>query len=600
MKHLLSVILVVLAVLGAVVTGCDGTRRYDSRLTAADSLMRVNPDSALALVEAVCRDSLTDDGDHAYRDLLLTQARYRCYITATSDSDINRALAWYRAHPSEREKLTRAYIYKGAVMEELNHPDSAMLYYKTAEATAAPDDYFNLGYSNLRIGELYQSSYYCNDSAVVSRMKKATRFFAEATDTIMMINAIGMQGLFDNVMGRDSAIYYLEKAISFGKQHNAKNRFYFQSKLAGTYFYEKNYVKSKDLALDIMVNGKDDCTEHTFYYYAARSYIKLNLIDSALRIKAMIPAPTNAVDSMNHHLLLAELAQAAGDYRGYATHSREAHMIEERIIKSSVENSLPSTELDFDAQQRETKLKENHQFNIILLICGFLLLVALIIIVAVFVLRRMNRNYSEKLDRTQKDLKELIDETERQNLAIASEREEHKLLLDKKNHELDRIIKRNNELESMQTDISERVSTIVQCRNKSLKELYQGIRVKSGVNGSKRVMPLVGLIKDFNEKKKILQTTPKESFWNNLKLSVDGEYNGIASYVENHYPELSLRDQHLFLLICAGFSNQIIRICMDYSSDVTVSNNKKRLAKKMGLDLKFDEFIQSFANKKNR
>ena len=29
-------------------------------------------------------------------------------------------------------------------MEELGHPDSAMHYYKTAEATAAPDDYYNL------------------------------------------------------------------------------------------------------------------------------------------------------------------------------------------------------------------------------------------------------------------------------------------------------------------------------------------------------------------------------------------------------------------------------------------------------------------------
>ena len=133
-------------VLGATVTGCGGAHRYDSRLTAADSLMRSNPDSALALVEGVSHDSLIREGDRAYRDLLLTQARYRCYITATSDSAINRALAYYRAHPSEREKLTRAYIYKGAVMEELNHPDSAMLYYKHAEAVADPSDYFNLGY----------------------------------------------------------------------------------------------------------------------------------------------------------------------------------------------------------------------------------------------------------------------------------------------------------------------------------------------------------------------------------------------------------------------------------------------------------------------
>lgn len=44
-----------LAVLVAVVTGCDGTPRYDSRLAAADSLMRDAPDSALAIVETIDR-----------------------------------------------------------------------------------------------------------------------------------------------------------------------------------------------------------------------------------------------------------------------------------------------------------------------------------------------------------------------------------------------------------------------------------------------------------------------------------------------------------------------------------------------------------------
>ena len=156
MKRLPLVILVVGVLLAAVAAGCGRTARYDSRLTAADSLMRDRADSTLAIVEGLCRDSLAGEGDRAYRDLLLTQARYRCYITATSDSDINRALAYYRAHPGEREKLTRANIYKGAVMDELGHPDSAMHYYKQAEAVADTTDYFNLGYAKMRMGTLYR------------------------------------------------------------------------------------------------------------------------------------------------------------------------------------------------------------------------------------------------------------------------------------------------------------------------------------------------------------------------------------------------------------------------------------------------------------
>ena len=172
MKRLWLVIMTA-SVLVAVVTGCGGAGRYDARLVAADSLMQPDPDSALALVQAVPPGSLTREGDRAYRDLLLTQARYKCYITATSDSDINRALDYYRRHSGEREKLTRAYIYKGAVMEELGHPDSAMFYYKHAEATAAPDDYFNLGYVNMRMGALYRD-HYSHDGKEIEKYELAS------------------------------------------------------------------------------------------------------------------------------------------------------------------------------------------------------------------------------------------------------------------------------------------------------------------------------------------------------------------------------------------------------------------------------------------
>ena len=54
--------------------------------------------------------------------------------------------------------LTRAFIYKGAVMEELGHPDSAMHYYKTAEAAAHEKDYANLGQINTRIADVFRKN----------------------------------------------------------------------------------------------------------------------------------------------------------------------------------------------------------------------------------------------------------------------------------------------------------------------------------------------------------------------------------------------------------------------------------------------------------
>ena len=89
-----GLIILIAAVLVALVTGCDGMQRYDGRLVAADSLMWNDPDSALAIVQGIGDSTLRGQGDRAYRDLLLTQARYKCYahITAADDSAIIRLI----------------------------------------------------------------------------------------------------------------------------------------------------------------------------------------------------------------------------------------------------------------------------------------------------------------------------------------------------------------------------------------------------------------------------------------------------------------------------------------------------------------------------
>ena len=409
-----------------------------------------------------------------------------------------------------------------------------------------------------------------------------------------MITTIGTQGLFENIVGKDSAIHLLEKAISLGKRIKSPRRFFFQSKLAANYFYDHNYQRAKDLALDIVNNGKDECEELEFYYYAARSLIKLNRVDSARWVKSMIPPPLDAVDSMNWHLLQGELAQAADDYRGYAYHNSEADKIDKRIMKSSLESGLSNTELNFDTHQRETKQKREHLFNIILITLAFLLLVAIMISCGALLLRKINRQYEKQLFDVQEELKELIDESERKVMNLKSERDEHKIKLVQKSHELDVSNKR------FQSSISSQVSDIVRFRQAALNELmHKNIRIKSvSKDGRKRYLPFASLIKELSEKREILHTRPKMTFWNNLKMSVDGEFNGIASFVENNYPDLSTRELQLFLLMCAGFSNQIIKICMDYTSDATASNNKKRLLKKMGLNMKLEEFIQSYIEKR--
>ena len=598
MKRLPLVILLIGVLLATVVAGCGRAPRYDGRLVAADSLMRDCPDSALAVVEGVCRDSLAADGDRAYRDLLLTQARYRCYVTATSDSTINRALAYYRAHPEEKEKLTRAYIYKGAVKEELNHPDSAMLYYKHAEANADTTDFFNLGYTNIRIAQLYQSQY-SNDSEVVKRMKIAAGYFMATKDTDYLVTAIGTQGCYPQIIGKDSAYYYLRWAIDLSKRIQSNKRLQYQSKLAGLYFYSDDYCHAKDVSMDIIRNCTTSPNEQQFYYYAARSFIHLNELDSAQWVISRVPSPQNAVDSMNLFLTMAEFALATRHFHDHQHYSFAAQSIENRITEVSRNSKLPVSEVQFEAIQHEKYLTDKADRHVSHIFIISLLTILALFAAAQFIAKKLICHYQALINEKKLEVERLIEEIKNTKNQLESEKalnDQHIRRLDDKNKELEESNRRVKELENVQESLSSNTSDIVKLRIDALNEIYQSIRIKNKADEEESGQSTIGrTVKDLYEKRGILHTTPKTSFWSKLRKSIDGEFNGIVSFVEKKYPKLSEKDLQLFMLICADFPNSIIKLCMSLTSDVTVSKYKKRLfSERIGIDVKIDDFIQLY------
>ena len=562
MKRLPLVILALGIVLVAVVAGCGRTPRYDGRLVAADSLMRSVPDSALAIVEGVCHDSLAAQGDRAYRDLLLTQARYRCYITATSDSDINRALAYYRAHPKEREKLTRAYIYKGAVMEELGHPDSAMLHYKHAEATAAPDDYFNLGYAKLRIGELYQELI-SQDSLAITRLYEAKHYFEILKDTNYIIAVNGLLGAISGVHCPDSTRAFLTDCINLSQQFDSSLQYTYKSKLAGLYLYEKDYRRANQLAMDVFYNGKQFCQENQFYYYASMSFVKLGLTDSAKFIVTNFSELSDAVDSMNYYNIMAEIAKAEDKPNDYAKYLKLSKDITSRIIADKQNPVALHAELDFDNQQLENKNQLSRRIIKTLNVLG---IVALLIILFFIYLNVRLRN--------------LLKRHEEEKLEIKQELESS-------------LAELHNSLDS---EKSQMASKLLSYRMSAFQEIYQNLRFKSmDTNKAKKIVPLSSVLASMNERFELLDIQLSDSFWEKMRLSVDAEYNGIITFVEKKYNSLTEKDMRVFCLLCAKVTPQIIKLCMNFTNSRTVSNYRNKLIKrKIGMDITFDEFIEAY------
>ena len=547
----LPIVIGSILLLVALVTGCGRAPRYDSRLAAADSLLRSDPDSALSIIQAVTPDSLATLGDRAYCDLLLTQTRYKCYITATSDSDINRALAYYQQHSREREKLTRAYIYKGAVMEELGHPDSAMLYYKQAEATAAPDDYFNLGYVKMMIGDLY-TFHYAMDGKDIEKYEESLECFMQTDNTEYKFYSTNNLGCLYRETNPKRADSLLMMASEFAhemndKQHIATNVY---SRIV-LYFYQHHYDKARQL-----VHTVTDSTAlglgYNFLFTCANIYARCGKLDSAYYYCNLAQQNRQQDEQYSMYYLgcLSELALANNDSISYLKYSQQSQSIA-NVLKANEEKlHILNTETDFDKELAEQN-KKKHEAHMWMMLS-----------VLVFVTTVISFLYYRRKHRYDGLIKELLQERNEQKSNI-SQLEHH-------NREL--IINDQSLKDFISAHTALMREVIEACYHEPRNRLAEHVR------------------------KIVKYQKVNKQMWTRFYDYIDLEYNGIMKHTIKEYPQLNEKEVLLIALTCMGYSYIETAIILGYDNATTISGNKQRVAKKMNLGHSLNDYIKSFQN----
>lgn len=135
-------------------TGCREGKGTAATLMEAEALMYTLPDSALQILEAIPQPEQLTGQTQADYALLLTQARSRCRITATSDSLIRIATDYYR-HSDDNARKAASLLYLADVYLDMKNHVEAMKVLKQAEEVVEDADtrvqsliYSNLGYLN--------------------------------------------------------------------------------------------------------------------------------------------------------------------------------------------------------------------------------------------------------------------------------------------------------------------------------------------------------------------------------------------------------------------------------------------------------------------
>ena len=562
MKYLVHICIIV-TVLACFLAGCDGVPQYDDRLLTADSLMHDHYEAALKQLDSIKPNQLSNSADRAYYSLLITQGKYKNYITIENDSDINAAIAFYEKHRKDHEKLTRAYLYKGAVYEDMMKPDSAMMLYKRAEESASNNgDYFNKGYALLRMGKLY-TGHHAYDGRDIEKLEQAYTSFRIAEDTTYQIMCLKELGALYRSRQADVAKNKLNEAISLAEmKKDTTELINCLNNLAYLYFMlgqkDKAYNRAAYRQLQHIKRFGLNGRPKNIYTTSACIYASIGKSDSArMLLDLTVQDNDSSYCQTNPYLeAMSQIYKAEGDEINYLKTSYQCDRNSFSAMNDSNIVSIMYSELRFDEQAMSKQEHARRTKNFIYWAIAAAVILSLLLFALLFYLRshRYDKLVIELKDQSQSQMQDLTG--------------------------MQRSI---NELQINDERLKAFIASHMGMMSDIIEACYHEPNNRIAEN-MKRIVKF--------------QDSNKDN-WVKLYDYIDLEHNNIMTRTRENYPELNDKDLLLLALTCMGYSYIHIAIIMGYSNATSVSVIKQRLVKKMGLDCSLNEYIQNNGNVKD-
>ena len=539
MRKLLYILIFLLTL--SFVMSCS--RSVDKRLELADSLMWVNPDSSLAILEAINRDSLQGEENLAYHALLLTQAQFRCYGNCSSDTLINFALDYYSDNHNQ-EHYTRSLIYKGSYYEERDNSVEAIKWYKQAEDNADTTDYRNLAQINMRMGMLYFNNYATNNLDL-NKFKMAAHYYELLGDKKMTMIALVYCANVLRITDINEARKCYDKALSTARElKDTSNIYSINVNYALMYIKDSLYLQAKKYILDAFrLNNRFE--ENSNYYMLSLIYANQKDLDSA-KYFILLPdkSQNTAYDSLLMYKALREMSLCENDISQYRKFDKQYYRISDSLEHNETKYKLLDSEQGFDKSTKsEASISLGKKKRIISILIGLLLLISIIF----FLL------YLKK----KKDAKRLIDEL----------REEH----------ISNYNSLREDLEKHDDDFSHLMSSQLNVFEEIMSSGYKPNEVYS----DNKITHKIKAIDD-----------SKVEFWNGLKSYLNHRYDGIIDKISNDYPILTDADINFIGLICCDFSDAAIAVCKGYRNTDSVRSRRRKIRDKMKIDGLLDIYLK--------
>ena len=576
MKHLFTIILSLL-----LLTACGERERVQfEKLQQIDSIAEVNADSAVALINAINRDSLSDHDNKYYYDLLKIRTNDKAYIAHTSDSAILSVINYFENNDFNN-LLPVAYYYGGRVYSDLGDAPQALEYFHKAldcenintHIEAVTYSQMAEIYSNQKVFELAIPAY-----------KKAIELNNGINNFYNLRNLGNLYFQQNNI---DSALILYHQAFDYTNKFES---LYLNSsiklQLANVHLFNNNYSEANYILNSIkgyLSNEDSISISHTF----AHLYYRQNNIDSTIYYCDKLIKSQSLNAQLNGYNILANLHM----HNNSINEAYDAMIMSTKLSDSIRKLQTPqeirqlSSIYNYQIRERENnKLKQEAQENKIKIIflVGSITIIIILALSTILLIRKRKHLIKLKLHNVE-------------------------LLLKQSNEFNENTIAENNkkiaQLESQISSINcENQSLIQELENqKKLLELnnekaiiYQNQKDNAIIafNNDAFIIELHNRLKNYPESKNIIS----EKEWNILSEKIPMLFPSFINSLHVLPFKLSLYEFRISILLKTKFTPKEIARLTNHSES-SVSNTRSRLYKKLtnnnGRASDWDNFINS-------
>lgn len=389
-------------------SSCSRTERLDDIFTAADSIMKADPRAALDTLCSIDSAALSRLGreELAYYVLLMTEAKYKCYMPVSGETAIFEVAGYYSDHGPE-SRYARAMIMVGAVYMERGQPVPALEAYKEVEPVIeAAGDCEQIGLLNTRMGELYQLSF-TDMPSTVYRFRQAVRYFEEGgvTDRLASAYLSLSRVLLPEPDSAEVWKMFFDKGMEYATETGNKRLVIGAMNQNARYqeLNRKDYREAKRISLGALREYSEYCTinyRRDFLSIVSESYIKLGKPDSAKIYADMITAG-DAVSRMARYRLYADLAESIGDWEQAYRNHQAYHGLKDSIGSAGENKFLFNREqaLEIQYSKLEYKYEKQRLESVILVVVACAALLGLLAAVNISRLHALRAKIRKVLDK---------------------------------------------------------------------------------------------------------------------------------------------------------------------------------------------------------